>query len=81
MPLPLLVAHSRMMPRIDAAEALEAAARGAIPFMPESDRRSQLRSWRDEAGGRSVVRPGSRQEQAAFATMHGIGVRRVKRDG
>jgi hypothetical protein len=79
MPLPLLVAHARKLPQIDAGEALEAAARSSISFMTDGDRRAQLRTWRDEAGGRHVVRVRTRQGQVGIAATHGIGVRRVKR--
>ena len=76
LPLPLLVAHVQMIPRLHAGEALDAAASGAIPFMSEGDRRSQVRAWEDLTGGRRVVRSKTRQEQAAAAALHGIGVRR-----
>lgn len=79
MPLPLLIAHVHMLPRLEAAEALEAAAVAALPFMRDDDRRSQLRSWRDEAGGRLVVRPTSRREQYAAAAQLGIGVKVVRK--
>lgn len=75
MPLPILTAHSSMLPRLRAEEALEAAARAALPFLSDSDRRSQLNRWRDEAGGRVAVRPKSREELRLRAIESGIGVR------
>lgn len=77
-PLPLLVAHTAMMARIEAGEALQAAARAAIPFMSEGDRRSQLHSWETLTGGRRIVRPRTPEERRAMAAVHGIGSRRVK---
>jgi len=75
MPLPLLTAHTHMIARIDAEEALEAATVVVIPHMTDSDRRSQLASWRVAAGGRFVVRPKTRAQLAAIAARHGIKVK------
>lgn len=80
MPLPLLVAHVRMLPRLDAAEALEHATRSSLPFMTDSARNEQVRAWRDAAQpGRRAQRPRTREELLLMAAQHGIGVEVRKR--
>lgn len=76
MPLRLLRAYDRMLPRLTAEESLLAARRASVAsgFMPSGTTSAILREWMTQAFGPQPVRPANR---AALGDM-GLGHRRVK---
>ena len=84
MPTPILNAYAEQLPRISAAESLQAAERVAVGTgsLKKGVGRRIADGWQRQAGkSRPVIRPKSREMYDAQMAGLGIGVKRVKRDG
>lgn len=81
MPTPLLNAYAEQLPRISAAESLQAAERVAVGSgtLKKGVGRRIADGWQRQADQRRhVVRPGNREMYQAQMAGLGIGVKTVK---
>jgi len=82
-PLALVRACARMLPKLEAEEALDAVTRLTVGVgrLPARELRRVVDSWQRSAGQETVVRPKTLQEFAATVGSMGLGVQIVEPGG